>query len=173
MSYDVPAFKVHVFASDFNFWIEINEFIMSTTNFHFTLIQNSKSLVKTRTLYAGTSGLIPRKNRLKFPTFHLPFAFLSEKKNTQTKWHRPAYFGIYYSWCKHQMCFKMVHFNIKTQNLEWVNIKCVIYAQPIPLSVKESIFKDHGKFHIMMLIICYLQKLYFIQLVVWEIWEGS
>ena len=33
----------------------------------------------------------------------------------------------------------MVHFNIKRQNLELVNLKCVTYAQPIPLSFIEYI----------------------------------
>ena len=34
--------------------------------------------------------------------------------------------------------FKMVHFNIKTQNLELVNLKCVTYAQIIPLSLTAT-----------------------------------
>ena len=33
----------------------------------------------------------------------------------------------------------MVHFYIKTQNLELVNVKCVTYAQPIPLSLIEKV----------------------------------
>ena len=36
------------------------------------------------------------------------------------------------------MGFKIVHFNIKTQNLELVNLKCVTYAQPTPLSLRET-----------------------------------
>ena len=47
---------------------------------------NLKLLVKTRTLNASTSGLIPMRNCLKFLTFICHFAFSSEKKNTQTKW---------------------------------------------------------------------------------------
>ena len=31
---------------------------------------------------------------------------------------------------------KWLIFNIKTQNLELGNLKCVTYAQPIPLSLK-------------------------------------
>ena len=33
------------------------------------------------------------------------------------------------------MHFKTVHFSMKTQNLELVNLKYVTYAQPIPLSL--------------------------------------
>ena len=33
------------------------------------------------------------------------------------------------------MCFKMVHFWHKKQNLELVNLKCATYAQPISLSL--------------------------------------
>ena len=33
------------------------------------------------------------------------------------------------------MHFKMVHFNIIKQNLELVILKCVTYAQPIPVSI--------------------------------------
>ena len=37
------------------------------------------------------------------------------------------------------MRFKMVHFNKKkTQNLELVNLKCVTYAQLIPLSLEKE-----------------------------------
>ena len=35
----------------------------------------------------------------------------------------------------HQMGFIMVHFNIKTQNQELVNLKCVTYAQPISVAL--------------------------------------
>ena len=38
---------------------------------------------------------------------------------------------------------KMVHFNIKTQNLELVNLKCVTYAQTIHLSLTESKYLQH------------------------------
>ena len=60
----------------------------------------------------------------------LPFAFLSEKI-LKLNGHS-EYYGIYYSWWNHQMCSKMVHFNI-TQNLELVYRKHITYAQPIPL----------------------------------------
>ena len=36
-----------------------------------------------------------------------------------------------------EMHFKIVHFNIKTQNLGLVNRKCVTYAQPIFLSLRR------------------------------------
>ena len=50
------------------------------------------------TLNAGTSGLIPKRNRLKFLTSIRPFfSFLSEKKILKLNGH-PEYFGIYYSW---------------------------------------------------------------------------
>ena len=35
--------------------------------------------------------------------------------------------------------FKMVHFNLKMQNPELVNLKCVTYIQPIPLSLMLTI----------------------------------
>ena len=53
---------------------------MSTTNIHFTPIKSSKSLAETRTLNAGTSELIPKKKRLKFPTLHSTFLPFSHKK---------------------------------------------------------------------------------------------
>ena len=44
----------------------------------------------------------------------------------------------------HQIHFKMVHFNIKTVNPELVNLKCVTYAYPIPLSLSFIIGEgDH------------------------------
>ena len=81
------------------------------------------------TLNAGTLGLISKRNRLKFPTLHSPFC-LFIIKDTLTE-----YFEICSFWRNHQMYFKMVHFDIKTQNLELDNLKCVTYAQPIPLSL--------------------------------------
>ena len=47
----------------------------------------------------------------------------------------PEHFGFYYSWWNHKMRFKLVHFYIKTQHLELVNLRCVAYSQPIPLSL--------------------------------------
>ena len=76
--------------------------------------------MKKWTLNAGTSGLIPKRNWLKFLTFQSPFYFLSEKKILKLNGH-PEYFGVYYSWWNHEMRFKMVHFNLKTQNLELCN----------------------------------------------------
>ena len=35
-----------------------------------------------------------------------------------------------------EMCSKMIHFNIKMQNMELVNFKSVTYAEPIPLSLR-------------------------------------
>ena len=66
-----------------------------------------------RALNAGTSGLIPKRNGIKFLTFHLPFSFcLLIRKLLKLNGH-PEYCGIYYSWWNHQMRFKMVHFNIE------------------------------------------------------------
>ena len=65
----------------------------------------------------------------------LPFY---QKKNTHILNGHPEYLGTYYSWWNHQMPFKMVSFNIKTQNLELVNLKYATYAQPIPLSLKKQ-----------------------------------
>ena len=46
---------------------------------------NLKSLIKMRTSNAGTSGLIPKRNRLKLLTLHSPFCLIIIK-TTQTKW---------------------------------------------------------------------------------------
>ena len=46
---------------------------MSTTNIHFYLTKNSRSLAKTQALNAGTSELIPMKIRLNFLTLYSPF----------------------------------------------------------------------------------------------------
>ena len=45
---------------------------------------------------AGTSELIPKKNRLKFVTLHSPFSFIRKKKYSKLNGH-PEYFGIFYS----------------------------------------------------------------------------
>ena len=37
------------------------------------------------------------------------------------------------------MRFKMFHLKKKEQNLELVNLRCVIHAQPIPLSLKGDL----------------------------------
>ena len=88
-----------------------------------------------QTSNASISGLTPTRNRLKFLTFHLPFSlFIMKNPQFEWPWHL-KYFGIEYPWWNHQMHFKMVHFNIKTQNLELVNLKCVTCTQPIPLSL--------------------------------------
>ena len=68
--------------------------------------QNLKSLIKTWTLNASTSGKI-----------------------LKLKGHL-EYIGIYFSWWNHQMHFKMFDFNMKL-----VNLKCVMYAQVTHSSV--------------------------------------
>ena len=75
--------------------------------------------------------------------FNITFAILPsyQKKMFKLNGH-PEYFGIYYSWWNYQiiqMCFKMAHFNIKTQNLELVILKWITYAQPIPLALNMSL----------------------------------
>ena len=74
--------------------------------------------------------IIPKRNRLKFSTLHSPICLFIRKKILKLNGH-PGYFKVYFSGLNYQMCFKMVHFSIKTQNLELVNLKCVIYAKPI------------------------------------------
>ena len=59
-------------------WLRI-----STTKYSLTTIQSLKFLVKTWTLNAGTSGLIPKKNCLKFLTLHSPFRFFIMKNKTK------------------------------------------------------------------------------------------
>ena len=39
-----------------------------------------------------------------------------------------------FSWWNHHIHFKMIHFNIKMQNPDLINLKCITYTQPIPLS---------------------------------------
>ena len=43
-----------------------------------------------------------------------------------------------YKTCNHQMHFKIVHSKTRIQNLEFVNLKCVTYAQAIPLPLIEE-----------------------------------
>ena len=75
--------------------------------------------------------IIPKRNRLKFSTLHSPIClFIRKKKILKLNGH-PGYFKVYFSGLNYQMRFKMVHFSIKTQNLELVNLKCVIYAKPV------------------------------------------
>ena len=57
---------------------------MSTTNIHILQFKTRKSLVKTRSLNAGTSGLTPKRNRLIYITLHSPFAFYKKKTTTTT-----------------------------------------------------------------------------------------
>ena len=66
-----------------------------------------------QTLNAGTSGLIPKKTRLKLLTLalllHSPFcSFIRKKKKKKKKKKKivelnghPEYFGIHYSWWNH------------------------------------------------------------------------
>ena len=77
-----------------------------------------------------------KEKPLKFLTLHLPFCLFILNVH-------PEYFGIYCSWWNHQMHFKMVHFNIKTQNLELVNLKCVT-----DITVQKFEYKEH----------CYIQQ---------------
>ena len=51
-----------------------------STNIHLQ-IKIVKSLVKTRTLNAGTSELILKRNHLKYLTIHSPLLSLYQKKN--------------------------------------------------------------------------------------------
>ena len=46
------------------------------------------------------------------------------------------------------MRFKMVHCNIKKQNLELINLKCVTYAQHIPLSL-SSLSRKYCEFNLL------------------------
>ena len=55
---------------------------------------------------------------------NITFAILPFNQEKMLKLNgRPEYFGIYYSWWNHQMRCKRVHFSIKTQNIEVVNLK--------------------------------------------------
>ena len=95
-----------------------------------------KSFVKALTLNADTLRLIPKRNRLKFLTLHLPFCLFI--RNILKLNGHPVYFEILLL-MKHQIRFKMVHFNITKprKNLELVNLKCATYTQPIPLSLSN------------------------------------
>ena len=76
--------------------------------YSFTSIPKSKSLAKMRTLNAGTLEL----NLTKLPSLVLWSQLLLMKP---------------------LMHFEMVILTQRTQNLEFVNLKCVTYAQPIRL----------------------------------------
>ena len=88
------------------------------------IYSNSKFKVtrKTQPLHASISGLIPKRNCLKFLKLHSAFCMrlLIGKKNLNVCYGRPDYFGLYYSWWNHQIHFKVVHFNIIMQNVELV-----------------------------------------------------
>ena len=76
--------------------------------------QHFKSLVKTRTLNAGTSGLIPTRNRQNILTYIRHFTSLSEKI-LRVNGH-PEHFGMYYFWGNHQMGLKLVHSSKRKKN---------------------------------------------------------
>ena len=82
--------------------------------------------------------------------FNITFTILPffQKKILKLDDH-PEYFGTYYSWWNHQMRFKMIHFNIKMQNPELANLKCVTYTQPNSLSLIDHSYNwcihiEHG-----------------------------
>ena len=117
-----------------NQWITIVSKIwvgMSTTNIHF-LQFNFKSLAKTRTLNAGTLELIPKKNCLKFQHYISHFA------HANTLNYHLEYFestSLFYA-------SKWFILTQRTQNLQFVNIKCAAYAQPITLPLNWSLGKN-------------------------------
>ena len=113
---------------------------MFTTNIFITPIQNSKSLAKTRTLNAGLSELIPKKNRLKFLTLHSLVCLFSYK-----------YFNLIAvrstlkstSFDETIRCaWKWSILTQRTQNLQFVNRKCVTFEQPIPLPLTYGILTN-------------------------------
>ena len=93
---------------------------MSTANIYWLLTQNLKSLFKMQTLNAGTSGLLPKRNRLKLFILQLPFCLF----NRNILNGHPEYFGIYCSWWNHQIHFEMVTPN-KMQNSELIGLSQV------------------------------------------------
>ena len=104
--------------------------------YSFTPIQNLKSLVKTWTLNAGILGLTSKRNRLKSLTLHSPFC-PAIRKNIQTELPCWVLWNLFLS-MKPSNVLQNGSFNIETQNLELINLKCVTYAQPIPLSLTFS-----------------------------------
>ena len=79
------------------------------------------------------------ENRLKFLTLLSPFCFLFcfvlvffGHKRCWVYCH-PEYSGVYFSWWNLQICSKWFILTQRTQNLEFVNFKCVTCSQPIPL----------------------------------------
>ena len=101
-------------------------FRMSATFIYLLSIQNH--LQKHGPLNVGISELIPKgEGTYIYLILYMPFCiFLSKCFNCH-----PDYFGIYFSWWYHQIHFKMVHSNAKMQNLQFINLKCVAYTQPI------------------------------------------
>ena len=203
MSSDVLAFKFHIFASDFEFWIGVKTFQlkfcwpycyplinlqgvnwklnishqmetiydkliifcqigkaikvkrvskiwvrMYATNIHLLQFKILKLLINMWTLNASTSGLQPRRNRLKYLTLHLPFCLLiRKKKNTQTEWPSwVPYFGIYYSWWNYQMHLKMVHLNIKNAKSGADYSQVCNLRTTHSLVLKVSLLQTHATF---------------------------
>ena len=85
----------------------------------------------------GTSGLIPKRNRLKFLTFNT-FATLP--------FHQEKYLNLmtilstleFTILDKTIRSFKMIHFSIKMQILELVNLKCLTLIHTTHSSVLMS-----------------------------------
>ena len=62
------------------------------------------------------------------------------RKNTPAKFY-PESHRVYYSWYIYQMCFTVVQFHIeKNSVVGLVNLKCVTYIRPFPLSLNGHIF---------------------------------
>ena len=81
--------------------------------------------------HIDTSNLIQKKKQSKISNTTFTILSFSHKNTFQ-------HFGVYFSKWNHQICFKMVHSNTKNmQNLEFVNLECVTYAQPIPLALNQ------------------------------------
>ena len=84
---------------------------MSTTTIHWLQFKIQSHLQKRRLWMRVHHSLIPKKNSLKFLTLHSPFClFLIQILLLNC---HPEYFGVYFSWWNHQMCFRMVHSNTK------------------------------------------------------------
>ena len=107
---------------------------ISTTNIHSLQFKIQSQLQKRVLCMPIHQNLIPKKNRLKFSTLHSPFClFLIRILKLNC---RPEYFGFYFSWWNPRIRFQLFILTWRTQNLQFVNLKCDTYAQPIPLPWK-------------------------------------
>ena len=101
----------------------------------FTPIRNSESQVRTRTLPAGTSRLIPKRNRLKFQTLKC-IILLSPHQNALIKLPSWVLVGVYNKTIRRTLKWFILA-KIR-QTLAFVSLKYITYTQPIWVTLSMS-----------------------------------